>query len=308
MKDVKTIPNATHVKVNDDGTTSNGSKFSAVNDEIFYLDYIKYTVKKGHLVVWGYDKRGRKGTANIVSGITYKGNTYEVLEVGDWAFENSSSLTSVNIPDSVTDIGEWVFYMCLSLKSVVIGNGVTGIEHGTFYNCSSLTSFDIPDSVTSIRKGAFGYCKSLTSIVIPESVTSIGEDAFSGSALTSIVIPKSITSIEDYAFALCSALTSIVIPSSVTSIGEGAFEDCSALTSIDIPSSVTSIGLGAFANCSALTTVICRAEKMPKLRNGAFSGVPQSKATLYVPASALEAYKAAELWKDFGKILPIEEQ
>ena len=29
-------------------------------------------------------------------------------------------------------------------------------------------------------------------------------------------------------------------------------------------------------------------------------------STLYVPAAALEAYKAAAQWKDFGTILPIE--
>ena len=35
--------------------------------------------------------------------------------------------------------------------------------------------------------------------------------------------------------------------------------------------------------------------------------MPLSEATLYVPAQSLDDYKAAEQWKEFGKILPIEE-
>jgi len=39
---------------------------------------------------------------------------------------------------------------------------------------------------------------------------------------------------------------------------------------------------------------------------GVFENVSQSSATFYVPASALEYYKSAMGWKDFGKILPIK--
>ena len=84
------------------------------------------------------------------------------------------------------------------------------------------------------------------------------------------------------------------------------YENCSALASIVIGNGVTSIGYAAFRNCSALTAVICRAENVPKLGSYAFRKHVLRSATLYVPASALEAYKAAELWKNFGKILPIE--
>ena len=34
--------------------------------------------------------------------------------------------------------------------------------------------------------------------------------------------------------------------------------------------------------------------------------MPLSEATLYVPAQSLDDYKAAEQWKEFGTILPIE--
>ena len=53
-----------------------------------------------------------------------------------------SSLTSIDIPSSVTAIGGWAFYDCVSLTSIVIPSSVTSIGLGAFYMylISSLTS------------------------------------------------------------------------------------------------------------------------------------------------------------------------
>ncbi len=45
---------------------------------------------------------------------------------------------------------------------------------------------------------------------------------------------------------------------------------------------------------------------MPELESDVFSRMPLSEATLYVPAESLEDYKAAEQWKEFGTILPLD--
>ena len=82
------------------------------------------------------------------------------------------------IPDSVTSIGECAFLECNSLTSIIIPDCVTSIGVCAFALCNSLTSINIPDSVTTIANHAFYNCKSLKSIKIPDSVTSIGDCAF----------------------------------------------------------------------------------------------------------------------------------
>ena len=217
-----------------------------------------------------YGSRSRVKSAVIADGVTSIGQQAfsnctsltsvtipdSVMSIGVLAFDDCTSLTSVTIPDSVTSIGYKAFDDCTSLTSVTIPDSVTSIGDWAFSYCTSLTSVTLPDSVTRIGERAFYYCTSLTSVTIPDSVTSIGEFAFSGcTSLTSVTIPDSVTSIGGWAFYECTSLTSVTIPDSVTSIGNGAFKGCTSLTSVTIPGSVTRIGVGAFASCTSLTSV-----------------------------------------------------
>ena len=180
----------------------------------------------------------------------------EVTTIGERAFDNCSSLTSVTIPNSVTEIGDAAFEDCYGLTSITIPDSVTSIGNEAFYFCSSLTSITIPDSVTEIGRAAFTDCRSLTSITIPNSVTTIRDNAFyCCHSLTSVTIPNSVTTIGNYVFAYCNSLTSVTIPDSVTSIGNNVFYECTSLTSVTIPDSVTSIGNNAFYSCLSLTSV-----------------------------------------------------
>ena len=230
-----------------------------------------------------------------------------VIEIGESAFHDCSSLTSVTIVNGVTSIGDYAFDGCSSLTSVTIPNSVTSIGGYAFQGCSSLTSVTIPESVTSIGGSAFRNCSSLTSVtiisdaivnkqyspdsnlshifssqvteyVIGDNVIGIGANAFQGcSSLSSVTIPNSVTSIGSYAFEGCSSLTSVTIPNSVTSIGGSAFRNCSALTSVTIGNSVTSIGDYAFEGCSSLTSVTIP-NSVTSIRNYAFQGCTSLKS------------------------------
>jgi hypothetical protein len=88
-------------------------------------------------------------------------------------------------------------YIERTITSIDIPNTVTSIGISAFSGCTSLTSITIPSSVTSIGDRAFEDCDSLTSINIPSSVTSIGYTAFRCESLTSIIINKPQGSISD---------------------------------------------------------------------------------------------------------------
>ena len=217
-------------------------------------------------------------TATKISNYAFKGCTSltsinipdSVTSIGDGAFSGCSSLTGITIPDGVTSIGLGAFNDCSSLTSINIPDGVTSFGGWTFYGCSSLTGITIPNGVTNIGDSAFYGCTSLTSINIPDGVTSIGYDVFRDCTnLTSINIPDGVTSIGNWTFGDCSSLTSITIPNSVTSIGDSAFGDCSSLTSITIPDGVTSIGEGAFRDCSSLISINIP-DGVTKIGDGAF--------------------------------------
>ena len=115
------------VIINDDGTTSNGSRFTGIDEKSFYLDYINYSLEQGHLTVAGYDKMGFKGVAKIVPEIVYKGKNYEVLTISENAFLACTELTTVTIPNSVTTIGENAFCLCAYLESVTLDISASSI-------------------------------------------------------------------------------------------------------------------------------------------------------------------------------------
>ena len=101
-------------------------------------------------------------TLNIPDGTT---------KIGNYAFNDCSSLTSVTIPNSVTSIGNSAFNRCSSLTDVTIGNGVTSIGNGAFYNCSRLTSVTIKATTPPTLGGnPFGNTNNCPIYVPAESV------------------------------------------------------------------------------------------------------------------------------------------
>lgn len=131
-----------------------------------------------------------------------------IIDIGDCAFKNCTSLASINIPNSITNIGKYAFINCTSLSSITIPNSVTNIDVEAFQNCTSLTSIDIPNSVTNIGAQTFSDCSSLKSIKIPNSITNIGGYTFYRcTSLKTIEIPDSVITIKDTAFNFVLKLT-----------------------------------------------------------------------------------------------------
>lgn len=183
-------------------------------------------------------------------------NGYQVSRIGKKAFLCCRSLSSVEIPNSVTTIGSSAFYGCTGLSSVSIPNSVSTIDDNAFMGCSGLTSVTIPNSVTYLGYFAFWGCSGMTSLEISNSITRINNCTFFRcSSLSSVTIPNSVKDIGSQAFQECYGLVSVEIPNSVTTISNNAFCDCRALASLSIPSSVTKIEDGAFLSCKSLSSV-----------------------------------------------------
>ncbi len=208
---------------------------------------------------------------------TIEGN-YAIKEgtlcIANYAFSDCSSLTSIEVPNSVTMIGERAFSGCYRLVEVInksshitvtkgsSSNGYVGLYALAVYNANDeyQTKFSNDNGyiiyIDGSKKILVDYSGSETNLTLPNYITKIYQYAFYNCrSLTSIEIPDSVTSIGSSAFEGCSSLTSIKIPDGVTSINISAFEGCRSLTSIEIPDSVTSIGSYAFRYCSSLTSI-----------------------------------------------------
>ncbi len=191
---------------------------------------------KGKSVYDNYDTYS--GDIVIPATVSYNNVTYHVTSITDQAFYNSTNLTAITIPTSITSISDrGVFYSCYSLSTVT----------WNAKNCTSAAPFAY--IVSQIKSFTFG-----------DEVETIPASLCYGMPITKIMIPNSVQSIGDKAFAYCSRLSEITIPNSVKSIGEEAFRDCTGFKSVTIPENVTFIDVNAFYQCSNLTTVTWNAK------------------------------------------------
>ncbi len=115
-----------------------------------------------------------KGQDTITKVIISEG----IEEIEAQAFQYSTALCEISIPNTMSKIGNSAFYGCKSLKKVNIPNKVNEIEDSTFEHCSGLEKVVIPSNITKIGKHAFKSCQELTEITIPNSVTTMGEYVF----------------------------------------------------------------------------------------------------------------------------------
>ena len=116
-----------------------------------------------------------------------------------------------------------------------------------------------------------------------------------------------VTTIDYYAFNYCQGLTSITIPESITTIKDNAFYLCTRLTCVNLLTPTVVIERYAFSMCSALTTITCPLTTPPAMYYEECFDSYES-ATLYVPASAVDSYRNAPVWKKFVHIQAIDNQ
>ena len=228
-------------------------------------------------------------------------------------FDSSKKLKTV-ILKACNTIEQRAFVNCTNLISVGETASVISIGYSAFENCSNLTKVDLPKITTiessafegtglkditlpateEIKSSAFRNCSNLTKVDLPK-VTTIESSAFKGTGLEEITLPTT-KEIANNAFKNCSNLTKVDLPK-VTTIGESAFEG-TGLEEITLPATITSIEKYAF---NGFDHVTINSTKVPSL-----SGSLGENTVVLVPEEVLNAYKTADVWKDFaGQIFAI---
>lgn len=94
-----------------------------------------------------------------LDGVLFNKSMTEII-----CYPQGKTATTYTIPYGVTSIGNAAFYDCSSLTSIIIPGCVTSIGDGAFSFCVNLTSIIIPNSVTSIDNYAFENAASEFSI------------------------------------------------------------------------------------------------------------------------------------------------
>ena len=242
------------------------------------------------------------GTDTVVV-IPPKISSWPVTKIGEDAFQDNTTITSVTIPASVTEIGSNAFAGCTNLTSVnyagnwsnlTIQSGNPAVQDAAN---APLFDFEFTPDNTAVIVTNYKYNGAAADVTIPsryqgKPVTTIGHAAFFNSAVTSVTIPDSVTSISDEAFINCPKLTNISIPNSVTYIGFSAFSSCTSLKSITLPSSLSFISGALFLGCSQLTTIHIPVS-VTSIGNNAFADCP-SLMTVTYPGSKTQ-------WDDITK-------
>ncbi len=250
-----------------------------------------------------------------------------VVKIGEGAFSNCYSLTSVTIPDSVREIDYEAFWYCYALETVTIGSGLESLPLDSFYSCESMIgifvseentnyssdengvlfdkektelikcpeayegAYDVPEGVIAIGDGAFSACYSLTEVTLPSTLEAIGNSAFSNCGnLMTVAFPDALTQLGDYAFYNCTELMKVTGGDGLESIGASAFEWCSKLTNVTIADTVQRIGEGAFTCCESLLSVTVP-DSVTELEGSAFSGCTDlTQATLGAGVQVISDY------------------
>lgn len=188
-------------------------------------------------------------------GITSYNIPNKVIKINRSAFRGSD-ITNINLNERIKNIGEYAFAECKSLSSIDKWDNVETISKCAFMNCG-IGTISLPVNLKTIDEMAFEECKTmkLKNNTVLKNVTTIGKSAFKNCGISGSLELNNIQSINESVFSGCLKLTSVSINDNVEIIDTDAFYNCTNLSSIKInkSSNLKSINNRAFWNCTNLT-------------------------------------------------------
>jgi uncharacterized repeat protein (TIGR02543 family) len=250
---------------------------------------------------------------------------------GPFSYPEGSQIKSVTFGDMVTTITPYMLDGASKMGNLVIGNGVTTIGDYAFRGVGTDDSIEelqvtMGANVETIGAGIFQNCSKLKQVILPATLNDIPDYTFSGTGLTSVSIPAKTTSVGQRAFAECSNLTEIIIEDGTNpltfSVGYyGVFAYSNALNkkvyvgrnltytdneelisniaTLELGPQLTTIKENMFSGSTLTSVKASWIETLTSCPENAFNADTYSGATLWVPGGTMDAYKAANYWKNF---------
>ena len=207
---------------------------------------------------------------------------YFIARIGNSAFKNCTALATFTTMDgadkktaALRTIGDRAFFGNTSLNNVDVNTtkSVNTIGVSAFENCGQLATINL-SGVTRFAEGVFRNAKALKSVTMSANASIyVGQEAFRNCVTLSDITAR-IAAVDDGAFRNCISLRAITFVSSgIEYIGSNAFNGCVLIQKVSIPSSVVAIGDSAFDGCRGITSLTFESnETLQTIGYSAFGG------------------------------------
>ena len=268
--------------------------------------------------------------ANIVAVTIKDADNNETIYPADefpaYGLDSKKTLTAIKMPKSITSIGayamqftsiqelnlashpnlvtikEYAYYSTPYVKAIDLSNctKLTDIEQYAFNTAGDATKLgEIGVTETAINLSGcsalknvgdytFANIKLCTSVDFTgcSALETLGNRTFLNNAMTSLDLTDcvSLKNIPDYSFYYTKKIKTMILPPNVESIGSKSFY------TLGTPD---------------LTSVTCNTTAVPTIGTSAFGSTAYKNATLHVPASLIESYKADAEWSKFVNIADV---
>ena len=263
-------------------------------------------------------------------------STVTVLENSLFAGSKGLEGVEYTLPAHLTKIGNSVFedtglkFDVVEIPATIVSVGArafAGTTINTFKLQQNTTEFINPESSGNAYKGGlneatvnkvdlsgrenlpdfFFWRATVNEIVYGENLKSIGEGAFSGSNIKEVTLPATVESVGGGVFYGFQGETVDISKISLKEIVNSnlPFFSSSQVKTIKLPATLATIPSYTFFDSPNIISLYL-GNSTPATLKGEFyenfSEDIKDKATLYVPKGSEEAYRKANIWKEFAKI------